>query len=1813
MKKRVLFSFVFLFSIFISLSFVSAGIGDWFKDIFGGGVMLSPDGVAAHYSFEGDLVDVVGNADMDLMSGPVEAEPAKIGEGAYMQNGASLRILNRKMAPGTGEGSISFWMIMSNDTTGTQGMTLKKWSTNPWPGFKFDAVEQGVRFWAGGTGGENWANCYGDYLGEFHHFVITAKEGGKKRIYVDGELCVENNVGTQGLTVENNLFITTSTEIIIDELKMWVKELTADEVCDEYGDCADEDAISSPNCVQLYGLIESGMSVNCGEANYDSRADIDKSGKIDVGDFSFFAPNRDNETYCGNVLSDTSSPCEGDETCVDSDGGQNKSVVGTCTDINGNSYTDVCSPAVPRDVHEYYCQEDGSCRIYPMTCFNENCVNGRCLGEDTPIPNNTTCTDSDGGLDYSVFGTGTLVNSHDDECTGAKLYEHACNINIKKNDIFYVEINGAEYQIKYKGSDKLTDTSPKVSFELMGQVQEVSLNMDGTFNWMLAGKTLNFINASNGNANDFDISLLGKEYLVKQDRNYAECINGCENGVCVGGNEENCTATPFQDQDGDGCHAGLDSDCGGIEGVDDASISCNDGIDNDCDGMIDFLDTDGSCVDNSCSRLINRVIGGGDFNLGGINYTSSWSDNYTGSDWFEGEEKSFITYSRNWYPDGWPEDYPYIYLDVQSFDDTSFSAADLIDQFIEPIVCIRDSIWVDGDFDQIYICNWDVLNDNQDLDDYEDIHREILWTNENRLIRMYLSSGRELTDAEIAAIAQQTIGEFLQSLKDNSFNHIDWDNYALPWQSSLAVEGMLEECGSDLEEIDDGCNSCWSCKTEPVICPPHGRQTRVCEDNCCDESPDRLEELYCSPGICAGCFVPRYSWSDEGNNVCIPYGTRFVLEDGEEYRIYEEEMNDEGNGYFDVSINDDNSMTINVIRDLNDDFSITVDGVTYYIKVGESKTIYEGNKYDLTIKDGSYSDDFSITIRDIHYSDSLEDRYIEMVFNEQYPSYCDVDGDIKQQRTVDYRGNWAGCQNNYECESNICSSGECIEVQQMLDQAKGLKGFFVKLVCKLSHVIDVEEYETCVIEIFGGEIEEEEPECDIDADCSDGESTPYCSDDGMSVCTDFFDYDCEDGSCVEVSGGGSCQSCDDGCEDGGCVDDPEPSSSWKVGTSSDKLEIGEPIKNITSYIGEEDFAVLEDGEIINSHGTANYEQFLYFEKPHYAGPYSPGGNSNVVYAEDSDENVGLFFKVDSGEVIARYVMDFTTDLESDLDGTTLEDIEGLDITIIGKTYDIESAESVSSGVNIILGGNGDRIELSNGSAMIVNGEQINDAAVLIVSQNSGSTISITEISVNMTAEDDLFVPVGGKLSQNVDLDEPEVLFTQNWDIEFKGLESTDYEQLSLTNQGDNKIKMLFENYDGNLINFTIFYADSSGIHGGSREGYNLVLDANNNITKNDYFILNTADPMNPDNGARSFVVQYKGSDKVTDTNPTIEFEVLGQSRNAASLSPIGSASMTLAGETFNFQNVSSANSDDFIISLTQEDYALRHTHSWNNYNLTMNFLRTRNNGLINITKFEIPNDKFFDVALYSDDRNRDGDHNKWDDMYDRFENAFTMRYKGVGGEIESQNNYWKLISDPDDNTRMSYVTPYGVDIDYYAPSSSPADLNVRIPSEAVEPLVYFTSGSQLGIGYNVGSINERIINIINNLFVGDQKAVLYLPGRRAEMNQGEPFGLALGIQNIGQTGEFTWEFVVPSDDDLNRKCGFRNENDALDWITSGGSNTRGVEIASEDKYIDLIRFNIPEGSVNSDSQCIVRFQLEIERKEDRSRYTTESFDVVVNQ
>ena len=80
--------------------------------------------------------------------------------------------------------------------------------------------------------------------------------------------------------------------------------------------------------------------------------------------------------------------------------------------------------------------------------------------------------------------------------------------------------------------------------------------------------------------------------------------------------------------------------------------------------------------------------------------------------------------------------------------------------------------------------------------------------------------------------------------------------------------------------------------------------------------------------------------------------------------------------------------------------------------------------------------------------------------------YCDIDGEFKLQKGV-VGGEWASCDNNYECESNVCSSGECIEVTTIMKQASTFKQAMVNAWCFFIHPFSEDNRNTCKYDLIG--------------------------------------------------------------------------------------------------------------------------------------------------------------------------------------------------------------------------------------------------------------------------------------------------------------------------------------------------------------------------------------------------------------------------------------------------------------------------------------------------------------------------------------------------------------------------------------------------------------------------------------------------------------------------------------------------------------------------------------------------------------------------
>jgi len=243
----------------------------------------------------------------------------------------------------------------------------------------------------------------------------------------------------------------------------------------------------------------------------------------------------------------------------------------------------------------------------------------------TPAPaTSTTCTETDDKIDSQTRGTLTSTDPfgtewyYTDICDLSKddptediLIEYYCEGDVNKIARVMCQlgcrdgvcVNGTTYDIG--------DIIGGLTGAGLYAGQEVKLRVDEVWNTNSAEFTL--LDASGNEIDNITITqervdleenftdslgqyaLATKVKVLRVNFNSATGNGNVVLDIRILGTPEDCTRVPFQDMDGDGCHAGLDSDCGGREGVDDCEISCNDGIDNDCDGYIDEADPDGTC------------------------------------------------------------------------------------------------------------------------------------------------------------------------------------------------------------------------------------------------------------------------------------------------------------------------------------------------------------------------------------------------------------------------------------------------------------------------------------------------------------------------------------------------------------------------------------------------------------------------------------------------------------------------------------------------------------------------------------------------------------------------------------------------------------------------------------------------------------------------------------------------------------------------------------------------------------------------------------------------------------------------------------------------------------------------------------------------------------------------------------------------------------------------------------------------------------------------------------------------------------------
>jgi hypothetical protein len=140
--------------------------------------------------------------------------------------------------------------------------------------------------------------------------------------------------------------------------------------------------------------------------------------------------------------------------------------------------------------------------------------------------------------------------------------------------------------------------------------------------------------------------------------------------------------------------------------------------------------------------------------------------------------------------------------------------------------------------------------------------------------------------------------------------------------------------------------------------------------------------------------------------------------------------------------------------------------------------------------------------------------------------------------------------------------------------------------------------------------------------------------------------------------------------------------------------------------------------------------------------------------------------------------------------------------------------------------------------------------------------------------------------------------------------------------------------------------------------------------------------------------------------------------------------------------------------------------------------------------------------------------------------------------------------------------------------------------------------------YNVKELNDKVRSEIQKLFAEEGRAVVYLAEGKADIKQGNDWGVAFAFKNLERgttdSAQFTYEVVAA---DISATCSGLTKQEAQSWIEA--RRTGSVTLPPGESTYYIVRFQIPEDA----PLCIVPYDIII--KKDGEDYTTAFFDVVV--
>jgi len=144
----------------------------------------------------------------------------------------------------------------------------------------------------------------------------------------------------------------------------------------------------------------------------------------------------------------------------------------------------------------------------------------------------------------------------------------------------------------------------------------------------------------------------------------------------------------------------------------------------------------------------------------------------------------------------------------------------------------------------------------------------------------------------------------------------------------------------------------------------------------------------------------------------------------------------------------------------------------------------------------------------------------------------------------------------------------------------------------------------------------------------------------------------------------------------------------EIGSTSDLLEIGEPIGDVRETLTEVDLDMLKGGQIVTDQGSTEFNQYLRFPNNLTSGV--------VLFAKDERDRVGHYLFWQDGNTIFEWELEFEEGLQSRVEGNDLVDLEDEDVTVLGQPFVIVDTDLLVNNVVLAnLGSNGNSLTGTN--------------------------------------------------------------------------------------------------------------------------------------------------------------------------------------------------------------------------------------------------------------------------------------------------------------------------------------------------------------------------------------------------------------------------------------------------------------------------------------------------------------------------------------